>query len=281
MNSPALIGRPWPGNGSTPLPSMAGLTDRVLVAQRVEVARLGAEVLRHQHGDAGEAPRYCCRAVSMVRRHVSSRVAEDADRRCGSPRSRTAGPSSSDRSVRSPQELSARAAIPTRNASGKLCERVLRHAQRHQPGIADRDRDPGLAGLPPLGGGIDVRRQPPQELATGPRIVHVEHDVRAVVRLGPIAQHRRLDVVELHGDGPRGSSPPRRSMSGMVLSSRERDEPSSPGQPARPSRSTGCPGGGASRRPCPGTRPPPGRRASAAGSPPPSDRDWRRTSLRR
>jgi hypothetical protein len=31
-----------------------GLTDRVLVAQRVEVARLGTEVLRRQHGDPGE-----------------------------------------------------------------------------------------------------------------------------------------------------------------------------------------------------------------------------------
>ena len=42
--------------------------------------------------------------------------------------------------------------------------------------------------------------QPPQELAAGLRIVHVEHDVRAVVRLGPVAQHRRLNVVELDGD---------------------------------------------------------------------------------
>jgi hypothetical protein len=29
----------------------------------------------------------------------------------------------------------------------------------------------------------------------------VEHDVRAVVGLGPVAQHRRLDVVDFHGDG--------------------------------------------------------------------------------
>ena len=46
-----------------------------------------------------------------------------------------------------------------------------------------------------------MRSQPAQELAAGLRIVHVEHDVRAVVRLGPVAQHRRLDVVELDGDG--------------------------------------------------------------------------------
>jgi hypothetical protein len=28
----------------------------------------------------------------------------------------------------------------------------------------------------------------------------MQHDVRAVVPLGPRAQHRRLDVVEFHGD---------------------------------------------------------------------------------
>ena len=46
-----------------------------------------------------------------------------------------------------------------------------------------------------------MRCQPPQELAAGLRVLDVEHDVRAVVRLGPVAQHRRLDVVELDGDG--------------------------------------------------------------------------------
>jgi hypothetical protein len=46
--------------------------------------------------------------------------------------------------------------------------------------------------------------QPAQERATGPRIRDVQHDVRAVVRLGPVAQRRRLDVVELDGDGPAG-----------------------------------------------------------------------------
>jgi hypothetical protein len=45
-----------------------------------------------------------------------------------------------------------------------------------------------------------VWSQPPQELATGLRILHLEHDVRAVVRLRPVAQHRRLNVVELKRD---------------------------------------------------------------------------------
>jgi hypothetical protein len=45
-----------------------------------------------------------------------------------------------------------------------------------------------------------MRSQPPHELAADLRIGHVQHDVRAVIRLGPVAQHRRLDVVELDGD---------------------------------------------------------------------------------
>jgi hypothetical protein len=41
-----------------------------------------------------------------------------------------------------------------------------------------------------------MRCQSPQERAAGPRILHVEHEVCAVVRLGSIAQHGCLDVVE-------------------------------------------------------------------------------------
>jgi hypothetical protein len=57
-----------------------------------------------------------------------------------------------------------------------------------------------MPGLPPLGRRIDVRGQPPHELAAGLRMVDVEHDVRAVVRLGPVPQHGGLDVVEVDGD---------------------------------------------------------------------------------
>jgi hypothetical protein len=49
-----------------------------------------------------------------------------------------------------------------------------------------------------------MRAQCLQELAARPRILHVKHDVCAVVRLGPIAQHRRLNVVELDGDRSAG-----------------------------------------------------------------------------
>jgi hypothetical protein len=79
-------------------------------------------------------------------------------------------------------------------------QRRFRHAERLQPGVGDRYRDPGLVGLPPVGGGVDVRSQIAQELAAGPRVIHVEHDVRSVVRLWAGAQHRRLDVVQLDGD---------------------------------------------------------------------------------
>jgi hypothetical protein len=50
-------------------------------------------------------------------------------------------------------------------------------------------------------GGVDMWSQAAQELATGPRIVYMEHDVRAVVRLGARAEHRRLNFVEFDGDG--------------------------------------------------------------------------------
>ena len=46
-----------------------------------------------------------------------------------------------------------------------------------------------------------MRCHSPHEFATGPRILHAEHDVRAIVGLGSITQHRRLDIVEIHGDG--------------------------------------------------------------------------------
>jgi hypothetical protein len=57
MNSPALIGRPWPGSGSTPLPSIAGWSIPSFVPQRIEVGRLRAEVLHGQNADAGKNPR--------------------------------------------------------------------------------------------------------------------------------------------------------------------------------------------------------------------------------
>jgi hypothetical protein len=46
-----------------------------------------------------------------------------------------------------------------------------------------------------------MRREPAQNLTTAARIVDVQQDVRAEIGLGPIAQHRRLNVVELNGDG--------------------------------------------------------------------------------
>ena len=68
-----------------------------------------------------------------------------------------------------------------------------------------------------------MRSQPAQELAAGPRVVHVEHDVRAVVRLGPVAQHRRLNVVELDGDRSARKVPPTgESMSGHGTASGDR-----------------------------------------------------------
>ncbi len=55
MNSPALIGRPWPGSGLDAAALDRRLVDAVLVAQRIAVARLRAEVLHRQDADAREA----------------------------------------------------------------------------------------------------------------------------------------------------------------------------------------------------------------------------------
>jgi hypothetical protein len=46
-----------------------------------------------------------------------------------------------------------------------------------------------------------MRCEPAQQLTTAARIVDVQQDVRTIIGLGPIAQHRRLNVVELNTDG--------------------------------------------------------------------------------
>jgi len=44
-----------------------------------------------------------------------------------------------------------------------------------------------------------VRRQPPQKFTTAVRIVDVQEEVRAEVRLGAMAENCRLNVVEVDG----------------------------------------------------------------------------------
>src|SRR5712692_9975472 len=94
--------------------------------------------------------------------------------------------------------------LSTRSHSHSKClwkalQRVFRHAQCHQPLIADRNRDPGVFGIPPIGGRTDVRRESPQELTAAVRIVDVQEKVRAKVRLRTIAQNSSLNVVEVDG----------------------------------------------------------------------------------
>src|SRR5712691_8674932 len=81
----------------------------------------------------------------------------------------------------------------------KALQRVFRHVQRHQPRIADRNRDPRVFGIPPIGGRCDVRRKSSQELTAAVRIVDVQEKVRAKVRLRTIAQNSSLNVVEVDG----------------------------------------------------------------------------------
>jgi len=49
----------------------------------------------------------------------------------------------------------------------------------------------------PGSGRSDVRREPAQKSPARAHIVDAEHDVRAEIRLRPVAQHRRLDLVEI------------------------------------------------------------------------------------
>jgi hypothetical protein len=159
---------------------------------------LSTEVLRHQRRESREALIVPPRRVHGAPPRLLG-VAEDADADVDAPAPEWLVPVL--RSVLPVvTELLGARGHPEPERFREALQRVLRNAQRDEPGVADGHRDPGLAGLPPTGGRIDMRSQPLQELATGPRILHMEHDVRAVVRLGPIAQHRRLDVVELHGD---------------------------------------------------------------------------------
>jgi hypothetical protein len=65
------MGRPLAGQRIDAAALDGGLTNRILVAEGIEIAWLCAELLRHQHGDLAN-PRYCCCAASIVSRQVCS-----------------------------------------------------------------------------------------------------------------------------------------------------------------------------------------------------------------
>src|SRR5262249_171805 len=80
---------------------------------------------------------------------------------------------------------------------GEAGERVFGNAQRFQAGIGDGDAEPGIRRDAPTGGGVDVRRQAAEKGPAGRRIVDTKQHVRADIRCGPCAEHRRLNLVQL------------------------------------------------------------------------------------
>ena len=73
MNSPALIGRSLAGQRLDAAALDRGLADAVLVAERIEVARLRAEVLRRSaRVTPGKSLVLLAAPSSRVRRHFSS-----------------------------------------------------------------------------------------------------------------------------------------------------------------------------------------------------------------
>ena len=176
-----------------------GLADPVLEAERIEVPRLGAEVLGVQHRDPGQSV-----VLPPLQLHCPSPllfgIAEDADGDVNPPAAERLVPVLWIVLTAVKKGIGARSHSDSERLR-KTLKRLFRHSQRRQAGIADRNRNPGVRGVPPVGCRSDMRREPAQELTAARRIVDVQQDVRAVVRLRPIAQHRRLNFVEVNGSG--------------------------------------------------------------------------------
>src|SRR5262249_3399850 len=79
----------------------------------------------------------------------------------------------------------------------KAVQRCLRNAQGLQAGVADGDGDPRVTRLPPIGGGLDVWRQPADEVSAGQRVVAAEDEVRGDIGRRSRPQDGGLDFVEV------------------------------------------------------------------------------------
>ena len=80
-------------------------------------------------------------------------------------------------------------------------QRGLRHSQRLQAVVGERDGDPGvLRGIRGRRAGVDDPLQPPYQLASGGAIVDAKQHVGADVRRGTFVERPCLDVVQLESD---------------------------------------------------------------------------------
>src|SRR5262249_1768672 len=145
------------------------LIDAVLVTQRIEIARLRAEILHGQNADARQilvllasdgdnVPPFFLRIAECVQCDMDLALAKQ----------------------RFPILWIVDALVP--QLAGTCChayaeclreafQRVLWKTERCEARVADSNRQPGTGGFPPVRGGIDMRCQPAEQLAARSGIV--------------------------------------------------------------------------------------------------------------
>src|SRR5262245_9939678 len=136
-----------------------------------------------------ERPWHCARAISTMRCHFSSESLKALSAMWiwplpnrGSQFFGSLTPSSlSSRAHSAVRQLALAGRDPDADRSGEAFQRVPWNAECLQAGITHSNRQPGIGGLPPVRGGIDMRYQPAEQLAARSSIVDVQHHVRAEV----------------------------------------------------------------------------------------------------
>ena len=171
------------------------LVDAVFVTQRIEVARLRAEILHGQNADAREALILLAsdgEDAAPIFLGIAECAHADVDLTFAERRVPVLR--IVDALV---AELPGARRHPFAKSLGKALQRILGKAERLKAGIADPDRKPGIGRSPPTRGGIDVRCQPAKKLATRLSIVDAQEHVSAEVRRGPRPENGRLDLVQV------------------------------------------------------------------------------------
>jgi hypothetical protein len=178
------------------------LVDAVFVAERVEIARLRAEVLPGQHADTRET------LVLLARDRQGALplflgIAEGADPDVDLTGAERLFPALRivDAHV---AELPGAGRHPDAERFGEALQRFLWNAERFEAGVADSDRQPRIGLAPPIRRGGNVKGEPADRFPARLRIVDAQEHVRAEVRRRPQPQHGRLDFMQVeHGRGHR------------------------------------------------------------------------------
>ena len=268
MNSPARIGRqppsfsgaPWPGSGSTPLPSIAGWA-KPSAKPKCSVPPGRAEPgLVADHGDPAVAlDRLAQLAVARGERgrvlradhhqHVDLAAAE---RRLPALRGALADVA---------QRLGARR-HPGAEVVGEATQRRARDAERLEPGVGEGDVDPRLGLRLPRIGGQHVRRRLGQQragargvvdaqeqVARGGQPVAADHEALDRGELERLAHRRELRLeARLQLGGAGAPAPPSRTRSAACAARGWRAPRRRSGRRRRRRRARSRPGGCGSRR---------------------------------